>query len=136
MDRYQALAEYEKVKNGEVPLEGGWRVYSSGAGIALRLIHECLLGIRRRKSALVLDPLIPKALDGLRADVELGGKHVSVVYRTAKLGYGPTAIMLNGTSLPFDREANPYRAGGAEVSMAAVRERLNDAANTLQIQLR
>jgi cellobiose phosphorylase len=136
MDRYQALAEYEKVKTGEVPLEGGWRVYSSGAGIALRLIHECFLGIRKRKSVLVLDPVIPKALDGLRADMELAGKHVSVVYRTVKLGYGPTAVILNGTPLPFDREANPYRAGGAEVSMAAVHELLTDAANTLQIHLR
>jgi 1,2-beta-oligoglucan phosphorylase len=135
-DRYQALAEYEKVKTGEIPLEGGWRVYSSGAGIALRLIHECFLGIRRRKSTVVLDPVIPKALDGLRADVELAGEQVSVVYRTEMLGYGPTSVTLNGTALPFDREANPYRAGGVEVSMAAVRERLTDAANTLQIQLR
>lgn len=135
-DRYQALAEYEKVKSGEIPLEGGWRVYSSGAGIALRLIHECFLGIRRRKSTVVLDPVIPKALDGLRADVELAGEQVSVVYRTEMLGYGPTSVTLNGTALPFDREANPYRAGGVEVSMAAVRERLTDVANTLQIQLR
>ncbi len=37
LDRYQALAEYEKVKTGEIAFEGGWRVYSSGAGIALRL---------------------------------------------------------------------------------------------------
>jgi hypothetical protein len=58
------------------------------------------------------------------------------VYRTAKLGYGPKAIILNGTSLPFDRESNPYREGGVEVSMAAIRELLTDAANTLQIQLR
>jgi len=32
-DRYQAYAEYEKVMKGEVPLEGGWRVYSSGAAL-------------------------------------------------------------------------------------------------------
>jgi cellobiose phosphorylase len=135
-DRYEALAEYGKVKTGQVPFEGGWRVYSSGAGIAVRLIHECLLGIRRRQSLLVLDPVIPRALDGLRAEVEVAGKPVSVVYRSENLGYGPTAITLNGAPLPFEREANPYRTGGAEVSMAAVSERLTDAANTLQIQLR
>ena len=32
---------------GAVPVEGGWRVYSSGAGIAFRLIHERLFGLRR-----------------------------------------------------------------------------------------
>ncbi|MFH0814105.1 MAG: hypothetical protein V2A69_14895, partial [Pseudomonadota bacterium] len=36
-DRYQAFAEYDRVKKGEVPLDGGWRVYSSGAGIGVRL---------------------------------------------------------------------------------------------------
>jgi cellobiose phosphorylase len=136
LDRYQAVAEYDKVKTGEVPVEGGWRVYSSGAGIALRLINECLLGIRRRKSTLVLDPVIAKSLDGLRANVELSGKRVSVVYHTGELGYGPTAVTLNGKALRFDREANPYRAGGVEVSMAAVREVLADSANVLEIRLR
>ncbi len=136
LDRYQASAEYEKVRTGEVSLEGGWRAYSSGAGIAVRLINECLLGIRRRKSTVVLDPVIPKSLDGLRADVELCGKAVSVVYRTQRLGHGPTAVTLNGTALRFDREANPYRVGGVELSMAAVHELLTDTANTLQIQLR
>src|SRR5262249_23918476 len=86
LDRYQALAEYEKVKTGEVSVEGGCRVYSSGAGIALRLINECLLGIRRRKSMLVVDPVMPKSLDGLRAHVELCGKPVSVVYHAAERG--------------------------------------------------
>jgi cellobiose phosphorylase len=84
----------------------------------------------------VLDPVIPKSLDGLRAGVELGGKRVSVHYRTEELGHGPTAVTLNGTALRFVREANPYRAGGVEVSMAAVREALVDAANVLEIRLR
>jgi 1,2-beta-oligoglucan phosphorylase len=135
LDRYQALDEYEKVKTGEVPVEGGWRVYSSGAGIALRLINECLLGIRRRKSTLVLDPVVPKSLDGLRADVDLAGKRVTVAYRTAKVGLGPTLVTLNGTALRFDREANPYRPGGVELSMDAVRGALTDSANVLEIEL-
>jgi len=134
-DRYEALSEYGKVRTGEVPLEGGWRVYSSGAGIASRLFHECFLGIRRGKSALLVDPVMPKALDGLRADLELVGKQVGVEYCIAELGYGPTALSLNGTALPFQREANPYRVGGAEVPMAAVSERLTDGTNTLRVQL-
>jgi hypothetical protein len=36
----------------------------------------------------------------------------------------------------LDREANTYRTGGAAVSMAAVSERLTEAANIMQIQLR
>ena len=33
------------------PSKGSWRVYSSGAGIAVRLIHECFLGLRRVRGA-------------------------------------------------------------------------------------
>ena len=134
-DRYEALAAYAKVHTGEVAFEGGWRVYSSGAGIAVRLIHECLLGIRKTASVLVVDPVIPKALDGLCVDIELAGKPVQVVYRVAASGSGPTALTLNGTALPFEREANPYRTGGAAVPMAALRRLLTAAANTLEVQL-
>ena len=48
-------------------VEGGWRVYSSGAGIAVRLVRECLLGLRLRNAELGIDPVLPRALDGLRA---------------------------------------------------------------------
>jgi cellobiose phosphorylase len=134
-DRYEASSAYAKVKTGEVPFEGGWRVYSSGAGIAVRLIHECLLGIRKTTPFLVIDPMMPKALDGLCADLELAGKQVKVVYRVAALGYGPTTLTLNGTELSFQREANPYRLGGAQVSMAELNELLTGGANVLQVQL-
>ena len=39
-DRYEAFAEYDRVKKGEVPLDGGWRVYSSGPGIWTRLLIQ------------------------------------------------------------------------------------------------
>jgi cellobiose phosphorylase len=135
LDRYEALSEYAKVKTGAVPFEGGWRVYSSGAGIAVRLIHECFLGIRKTKSVLVIDPVIPAVLDGLSADLDIAGRPVKVVYRVAAVGYGPTTVTLNGTALSFRREVNPYRSGGAEVSMAALSTLLTDGANTLQVRL-
>jgi cellobiose phosphorylase len=36
-DRAQASAEWGRVRDGTVPLDGGWRVYSSGPGIFTRL---------------------------------------------------------------------------------------------------
>jgi cellobiose phosphorylase len=95
-DRYEALAHYDRVKTGEVALEGGWRIYSSGAGIAMRLMHQCFLGLRREQSALSIDPVIPEALNGLQAEVELAGRTVHVTYRIGHAGYGPTAVTLNG----------------------------------------
>jgi cellobiose phosphorylase len=118
-----------------VPLEGGWRVYSSGAGIAVRLVHECFLGLRRGRAVLGVDPVVPQALDGLRVGSTLDGRAVRVVYRVARAGHGPTALTLNGHPLPMTRTANPYRTAGVTVPMAAVRERLSDGPNELVIDL-
>ena len=105
---------------GRVPLEGGWRVYSSGPGIYVRLVHECLLGVRRSRSRVVFDPVLPRALDGLRARIEVGGVPLEVVYRVGARGHGPTALALDGRALAFEREANPYRTGGAEIPISAL----------------
>jgi cellobiose phosphorylase len=119
-DRYQAAKRYPEVMAGRVPLEGGWRVYSSGPGIYLRLVHECLLGIRRTRSRVVIDPVLPRALDGLRSQIEVGGVPLEIVYRVGARGHGPTALALDGRALAFEREANPYRTGGAEIPIAAL----------------
>jgi 1,2-beta-oligoglucan phosphorylase len=134
-DRYEALADYGKVKTGAVALEGGWRIYSSGAGIAMRLIHQCFLGLRQAKSVLRIDPVIPAALDGLQAESELAGRAVTLIYRIGGAGYGPTAVTLNGQKLPFTREVNPYRTGGVEVPMAEVLDRLTVGTNELLVCL-
>ncbi len=118
-DRYEAAARYGEVMAGRVPLEGGWRVYSSGPGIYLRLVHECLLGVRRSRSRLVIDPVLPRALDGLRAQVEVNGIPLELEYRIRSRGHGPSALVLDGAPLAFEREANPYRLGGAEIALSA-----------------
>jgi len=134
-DRYEAAERYAEIRAGRVPLEGGWRVYSSGAGIAVRIVHECLLGLRRGRTVLGVDPVVPKALDGLSATLTLAGRDVRVVYRVAAAGHGPTALVLNGHPLPLTRTTNPYRTAGVTVPMAAVRERLRDGPNELVIDL-
>ena len=64
--------------------------------------------------------MIPVVLDGLGADIELAGTPVRVVYRVAAAGSGPTALTLNGAVLPFEREENPYRLGGAVVPISVM----------------
>jgi len=134
-DRYQAYAEYARALRGEIPLDGGWRVYSSGAGIAMGLILRGLLGLHRGNSALVIDPMMPKSLDGLAAELELAGRRIEVVYHVVDVGCSPTALRLNGADLPYAREPNPYRTGGARVAMADMVGRLIDGTNRLDVYL-
>jgi cellobiose phosphorylase len=134
-DRADASARYDEVRSGAVALEGGWRVYSSGAGIALRLVRECLLGLRLRRSELGVDPVLPRSLDGLRAALEVAGRPLEVVYRVGERGFGPKDLRLNGAALAFERRANPWRTGGAWIPASALRERLRAGDNTLVVEL-
>jgi 1,2-beta-oligoglucan phosphorylase len=134
-DRYQAYDEYDKVKRGEIPLEGGWRVYSSGAGISVRLIMQCFLGIRQETGALVIDPVIPASLDGLSATLQLAGHSIEILYRIAARGRGPVSINLNGEDLDFIHEANPYRPGAARISISQIVNKLTGDVDRLTVWL-
>jgi cellobiose phosphorylase len=57
-DRYQASEEYPRIGRGSIELDGGWRVYSSGAGIALGLIIRRFLGVSPEARHVRVDPVI------------------------------------------------------------------------------
>jgi cellobiose phosphorylase len=134
-DRYQASAQYERVARGTVALDGGWRVYSSGAGIALGLITRCFLGLSCDSQALRVDPVIPSALDGLRVQTTLLGRAVEVQYRIGNIGWGVNEIVLNGQPLSFTRHENPHRRGAVSVAMASLLQRLAVEGNMLRIEI-
>ena len=135
-DRYEAAARYSEVMTSQVGLEGGWRVYSSGPGLFLRLVVECLLGIRRRGNVLEIDPVLAPALDGLQATVPLGGTALDLSFRVGPRGVGPVAVTLNGNTLAMTALSNPYRPAGVAIDMALVRAALNGSgANHLEIQV-
>jgi cellobiose phosphorylase len=134
-DRYEAFDEYAKAMNGEIAYEGGWRIYSSGAGISMAMILRCLLGLRREKAMLVIDPVMPNELDGLRIEIDLFGKPFEIIYRVGEEGCGINALQLNGVPLPFNREANPYRVGGAEVAMERLNSLLTGNPNRLEVTI-
>jgi cellobiose phosphorylase len=117
-DRYDAYENYHRVKAGDVSLEGGWRVYSSGSGIAVRLILQSFLGIRLEADGVILDPVIDPALSGLKASVTVAGHRWHVEYRVGATGCGPISVTINGQPLTGVRLSNPYRRGGLRISRA------------------
>jgi len=120
---------------GEVPLEGGWRVYSSGAGIATALIMRCLFGFLHVRSDLVVDPVIPTSLDGLRVRMQLRDGLFDVTYHSSGAGCGPSRVSLNGYDLSFTRGFNPYRTGAARISLEEIRKHLTADINQLTVHV-
>ena len=47
-DRYEASANWRLAKAGEIAVEGGWRIFSSGPGVYVSLVVQHALGLRRR----------------------------------------------------------------------------------------
>jgi cellobiose phosphorylase len=133
--RYDADARYAEVLAGRMPLKGGWRVYSSGPGIYVSLVVSRLLGVRIEFGDLILDPVLARELDGLRASMRLRGRHVTFVYRVSGAGFGPRAISINGKPAKFDREANPYRDGGAVLSLQDFVSMLDADENTVELDV-
>ena len=134
-DRYQASEEYARIRAGTIALDGGWRVYSSGAGIALGLTLRRFLGLGCESQALRIDPVIPTALDGLRVETTLRGRPLEVRYRIGKPGTGVAALSLNEQPLPFTIEPNPHRRGAALVPWPAVLAHLRSQHNLLKVHV-
>jgi hypothetical protein len=84
---------------------------------------------------LLVDPVIPRALDGLRAGLDVAGRIVEVTYRVRERGCSPVTLSLNGTPLAFERGPNPYRTGAALVDMPAFVARLRKGENELVVTL-
>jgi hypothetical protein len=79
--------------------------------------------------------VLPRSLDGLVARFELAGREVELSYRVGVRGCGPRALVLDGRPLAFEREENPYRTGGAALSLEALRERLAAGGKRLVVEL-
>ena len=134
-DRYQASEEYSRIAQGTIALDGGWRVYSSGAGIALSLIVRRFLGLSCEAKALRIDPVIPPALDGLRVETTLRGRPLEIRYKIGSAGCGVVEVGLNDRPLSFTLEPNPHRRGAALIALDAVLEQLKPQRNVLTLRI-
>ncbi len=65
-DRYQASAEWTRVKEDKIAVDGGWRIYSSGSGLTTNMLIRHVFGARRRFGERILKPCLPAPQEGLR----------------------------------------------------------------------
>ncbi|GAA4954545.1 hypothetical protein GCM10023314_30250 [Algibacter agarivorans] len=134
-NRYEADKRYEELKAGKITLKGGWRIYSSGPGIYMGLIVWHLLGLRTEFGKTIIDPVIPKSLDGLSASIEYKGFLLTLNFLVKEDEYHPKAIRINGKDITFSYEDNQYRKGGAVLDTEKFLGLLNTKENRIEIQL-
>jgi cellobiose phosphorylase len=84
LDRYKANREFEKIRQGTIPVKAGWRLYSSGPGIYLSTLIRRFLGIHVYHGKLLIDPQQAQALDGLIVQYHDQGTPITITYQTQK----------------------------------------------------
>ncbi len=71
-DRYQASAEWARVKAGDIAVDGGWRIYSSGPGLYTKSLIGNVFGFKRQFGQRIRKPLLPASIGA--CDVKLDFK--------------------------------------------------------------
>ena len=132
-DRYAAFDDYGRVARGEVAFDGGWRVYSSGPGLAIAIMVRSLFGLRFAGEELHIDPVMPTTLDGLAVSFPIAGQPSRFHFQVGARGYGLRRVRLNGVELEGRVLGNPYREAGVAIAMSVVRALLRDGENRWEI---
>ncbi|NBD27406.1 GH36-type glycosyl hydrolase domain-containing protein [Paenibacillus glycinis] len=132
-DRYAAQEGFGKLRTGEVQVKGGWRIYSSGPGIYMNQLISNGLGIRQEGGDLVLDPVLPADMDGLRFRFRWNGRPIAFRYDIG--GETVTAVTVNGKPVHAAERANRYRHGGVRIGREALEALLVDGMNEVVIRL-
>ncbi|MGG3280780.1 GH36-type glycosyl hydrolase domain-containing protein [Paenibacillus solani] len=114
--RYEAQESFDALRDGRVPVKGGWRIYSSGPGIYMNQLISNALGIREAEGDLVIDPVLPKTLDGLEFKFNYAGVPVTFIYHIDHAE--GTRITINGQDVAGDTFGNRYRTGGVRIAKA------------------
>lgn len=119
-DRYSYHENFDQLRNGSVKVKGGWRLYSSGPGIYLNQLISVILGIRFTPDELIIDPVLPASLDGLRFTYQCFGRTITFVYHISS-GYSRTPeLYADGNAVPVKSLPNPYRHGAASLDKSTL----------------
>lgn len=129
--RYEAQEHMDALRQGEVQVKGGWRIYSSGPGIYMNQLISNVLGIRFSRGDLILDPVLPARLSGMRFDYRVADKQAALVYHIAEGSI--QRVLVNGIEVELSFITNPYRNGGVRISKAILERELSSAQNTIDI---
>lgn len=120
-DRYEAAERWDELRDGSVPVAGGWRVYSSGPGIYLRVLLQHVLGVSVRAADVVFDPLLPADCPEITFAMELAGRR-RTIHLVREDGRDGVVVEADGVVLASTPVPGAYRARGAAVALLDLAE--------------
>jgi len=129
-DRYEAQEHFNELRTGKRTVKGGWRIYSSGPGIYLNQLISQALGIRITHKELVIDPVLPRHLDGLEFTFNIHQTPVTFKYH---LRAEEDGVKVNDHIVKFGREHNIYRSGGLVIEKNELDQYLKEKENIVEI---
>ena len=129
LNRYDADENYDAIKRGDCEAKGGWRIYSSGPGIYLRLVVEKLLGLSRRFGDVCINPALPASLDGLAVEMTLLGRPVRITYQ--HVAADAAGVWINDTQV----QAPAAERGGWVIEQGLFHELPADRVSEIQIRI-
>jgi cellobiose phosphorylase len=135
-DRDEAEQLFNALRAGNIRVKGGWRIYSSGPGILINQIVSNFLGLRLSYDDVVIDPVLPKHLDGLQFAFAIDEKPITVIYSIASDAPAVVqSVTINGIEMGFSRDHNPYRPGGVRIPRNDFQPLLTDGMNHILVSL-
>lgn len=131
--RYEAQEKFEQLRQGAVPVKGGWRIYSSGPGIYMnQLISNCL-GIRLDGEDLIIDPVLSRNLDGLEFQFTVKRQPITFIYHVE--GTTVRRVVINGHEAPVETIGNRYRQTGVKITNKEFNQILTDTDNKIEVYI-
>jgi len=130
-DRYDAQDNYDKLRNGEIEVKGGWRIYSSGPGIYLNQLISNVLGLREEGETVIFDPVLPEKLNGLTVKTKVLDEKVEVTYENT---HAIQSIEVNGEEIAAEKLSNKYRQTGLKCQKDQLDKLLHSELNTIVIK--
>ena len=135
-DRYLAQDHFSWIKAGKVGYKGGWRFHSSGPGVFTNILISSILGLRTQFDDIIIDPVLPRSLDGLVFDYDYKKRKVRYHYHVKTREYSPRSVSINGVPVKtMKRLDHPYREGGIFMPKRDFVRLLNRRQNTIDIYM-
>ncbi|GKX29215.1 hypothetical protein SH1V18_16950 [Vallitalea longa] len=114
-DRYIYQDNFDMLRNGEIGVKGGWRIYSSGPGIYLNQLISHILGIRITSDSIIIDPVLSEELDGLVLNYNYKDIPIKWIYHIKGNAGKVTKVMIDGKEMYLKLINNNYRQGGISI---------------------